>query len=361
MGESMLPSWLMGRYAHNVIADDPLFKDSAPGRELAARPLGFIDVGARGGVHDLLSPVASMTAVLGFEPDLEACAELNSRLSGRSAWAAARFLPVAVADRAGPATLYLCQAPTNHSLRPINSAFVERYRMVKFSQTGRFELQTQTLDHVVFSAPPDDYRWGEFVKLDTQGTEFEILQGAERMLDERCVAAFVEVEFCQIYEGQKLFSELEVFFRERGFSFFGFHSTHERARKVLDKRRFAGRERLLHADAVFFKDPLPGGPSTRPLSARETHILFTCALLLGYFDYALELAEATFASNPDDRASILALIEKLAFNDPAQARAAAMQLALAVEKSPGSANVEVGRFVDERRAMCNFEDVLAAT
>jgi hypothetical protein len=70
------------------------------------------------------------------------------------------------------------------------------------------------------------------------------------------------------------------------------------------------------------------------------------------------LAEATFASTPGDRASILALIEKLAFNDPAQARAAAMQLAAAVEKSPATANLEVGCFVDERRAMCNFEDVV---
>lgn len=357
-GESMLPPWVMGRYALNAISDEPLFRDSAPGRGLAAQPLGFIDVGARGGVHNLVSPIASMTAVLGFEPDPEACAELNDRLPGHSSWAATRFLPVAVADRAGPATLHLCEAPTNHSLRPVNRAFAERYRMVKFAQTGRFELQTQTLDHVLFSIPPDDRPWGEFVKLDTQGTEFEILQGAERMLKERSVAAFVEVEFCQIYEGQKLFSELEAFFRERGFSFFGFHSTHERARKALDKRRFAGRERLLHADAVFFKDPLPGGPAVKPLSERETHVLFTCALLLGYFDYALELAEATFASTPGERAAILSLVEKLAFNDPAQARAAAMQLAAAVEKSPDRANVEVGYFVDERRAMCNFEDVV---
>ena len=52
--ESMLPPWLMGRYPLNAISDDPLFKDSAPGRGLAAQPLGFIDVGARGGVHDLV-------------------------------------------------------------------------------------------------------------------------------------------------------------------------------------------------------------------------------------------------------------------------------------------------------------------
>lgn len=353
----MISPWVTGRYSVDAIAGEPLFRSSAPGLDLMAKPLGFVDVGARGGVHDLVAPIASLTAVLGFEPDLEACAELNRRFSTRSAWAATRFLPVALSDHAGPATLHLCEAPTNHSLRKVNRAFAERYRMVKFAQTGRFELQTQTLDHVLFAAPSDDRPWGEFVKLDTQGTEFEILQGAERTLRERCVALFVEVEFCQIYEGQKLFSELEMFLRAYGFSFFGFHSTHERARKSLDKRRFAGRERLLHADAIFFKDPLPGGAGTRTLTPRETHVLFTCALLLGYFDFALELAEATFATGAAERAAATLLIEKLAYSDPEMARRAVGELATSVASAPHDANVVVGRFVDERRPMCNFEDV----
>lgn len=356
----MIPPWLLGRYATNELAEKALFKKSAPGRTLSAIPMGFVDVGARGGVHDLVAPIAAMTAVLGFEPDPAACAELNDLFSKGSVWAATSFLPVALSDRAGPATLHLCEAPTNHSLRPVNRDFAERYRMVKFAQTGRFELETQTLDHVLFEGGAGDRRWGEFMKLDTQGTELEILRGAERTLREQCVALFVEVEFCRIYEDQALFSDLEIFLRDRGFSFFGFHTTHERSRKALDKRRFAGRERLLHADAVFFKDPLPGGAGQRALTERESQVLFTVALLLGYFDYALELAEATFASRASAHAEILALIEDLATNDPKSARRAVEELASAVAASPAKANVAVGRFVDARRPMCNFEDVLSS-
>ena len=50
-----------------------------------------------------------------------------------------------------------------------------------------------------------------------------------------------------------------------------------------------------YADAVFFKDPLPGGPQREPLSMRGNHVLFACTILLGYYDFALELALATWA------------------------------------------------------------------
>ena len=39
-----------------------------PGARCAPTPLGFVDVGARGGVHPLVEPLARRTAVLGFEP-----------------------------------------------------------------------------------------------------------------------------------------------------------------------------------------------------------------------------------------------------------------------------------------------------
>jgi FkbM family methyltransferase len=351
--------WIAGNYPVNEIADDRLFMDSSLGKELARRPLGFVDIGARGGVHDLVAPIAAMTAVLGFEPDVAACDELTRTLGGRPPWADTKFLPVALSSHRGSATLHLCSAPTNHSLRPINEAFVQRYNMVKFAQVGQVPVETQDLDHLLFnSAELESQNWGEFLKLDTQGTELEILEGAQRVLSERCVAIFIEVEFCQIYAGQRLFSDVEVFLRERGFSFFGFHSTHERSRKALDKVGHLGRERLLHADAVFFKDPLDGGQAGRQWSARHGCVLFTCALLLGYFDYCLELVDFLFEQSSADSQMLRELVRKFAYSDPRLEAAAAEALASSVAADPARANVLVGRFVDARRAVCNVEDVL---
>lgn len=346
----MVPAWVSPSYPLNFILSNHNFLLTAAAKALATQPLGFVDVGARGGVHQLVAPIAGVTSVLGFEPDEEACQELNREArSGKLPWRDLKVLPVALAERRGPATLHLCSAPTNHSLLPVNFAFAERYRMEKFAQVGTYPLVTDTLDNVLFGQLAGEPHWGEFIKLDTQGTEHEVLLGAKRTLAERTVALFVEVEFCQIYQDQKLFSELEVTLRKAGFTFFGFHSSHERSRKLLDKRRHLGRERLLHADAVFFKDPLPGAPAPMTLSSRQHAVLFVCALLLGYFDYALEL-------EPQDVA-VRNLIQELAYHDPAIARRAALELSELIQSHPEQANIAVGRFVDERRAICNFEDV----
>jgi hypothetical protein len=238
----------------------------------------------------------------------------------------------------------------------VNQPFVTRYNMKRFSQVGELPLVARTLDDVIFGDLGHETHWGEVIKLDTQGTEYEVLQGAKRTLQERTVALFVEVEFCPIYAGQKLFSELELMLRSYGLAFYGFHSTHERSCKLLDKRRFLGRERLLFADAVFFKDPLQAGNAVSP-NKRGEHVLFVCALVLGYFDFALELAKHTFAADAVTRRDVTRLVEELAYNDPNAARMAARGLLDKIDAHPELANVAVGRFVDERRAVSDFRDV----
>jgi FkbM family methyltransferase len=351
-----LPPWILGGYLLNVLSDDPLFTETDVGRSLAAQPLGFIDIGARGGVHNLVAPLARSVAILGFEPDPLACEETNALMAREKSWALGLCLPTALADKEGLADLHLCVAPTNHSLLPVNREFIARYRMDKFAQTGSFPLQTERLDTVLAGRPAGEPAWGEFIKIDTQGTEYEILQGSRRTLAERTAALFVEVEFCEIYANQKLFSELERFLRDEGFAFFGFHSTHERSRKMLDKKRFIGRERLLHADAIFFKDPLERRHVS--MAPRHRHVAFACALLCGFFDFSLELVEAELVgADETERKRLVALVEKLAGFSPELAAQTVLALAEEVRASPSSANVQVGRFVDARRAICNFEDV----
>ena len=334
---------------------NPDFASSSVAATLRDAPLGFVDVGARGGVHEVVEPLAGLTAVLGFEPDREECDRLRSELGRGSPWARYEIEPYALSAMETEATLHLLEAPTNHSLRGPNRAFTERYGMTKFVEVGRSTLQTRTLDSILFGRRAKEPVWGEFLKLDTQGTELEILRGAERTVRERTVAVLSEVSFCEIYSGQALFSEVELWMRERGFSFYGFTSFHARSRKLLDKRTESGRERALYADAAFLRDPLAGSSVHLKLSPRALQVLFSCALLLGYLDFALELARETFA--PEEASLLERVVRREADSPPEVAFEAALELAERVRRSPERASVEVGRFVDGRRQSCDYDDV----
>ncbi|OGL48251.1 MAG: hypothetical protein A3C43_04330 [Candidatus Schekmanbacteria bacterium RIFCSPHIGHO2_02_FULL_38_11] len=56
----------------NSIVNNPYFKQSSLHASFSECPLGFIDIGALGGVHSLISPVASLVHYACFEPAADA-------------------------------------------------------------------------------------------------------------------------------------------------------------------------------------------------------------------------------------------------------------------------------------------------
>jgi FkbM family methyltransferase len=332
-----------------------LFRATLPGRLFADRPIGFVDIGARGGAHALIEPVAEFAAVLGFEPDEAECRRVRAEVAGTGRYARFDIEPVALADAPGERTLYRLAAPTNDSLLPPNAAYVERYAMAKWRVLGTDNVRTTTLDRVLFESRSDDAPWGEIIKIDTQGTEYEILRGAERTLAERCMAVVAEVSFCELYAGQKVFSEVEALLRRHGFSFYGFERQYNRSGKRLDKRTQWGRERTVQADAVFFKDPFSMGHGGAALDERQRCVLFVAALVLEYNDFALEIAGQAFAER--DRAALRLLVERRSARPPSRTGDEVRALAQAVGASPDAANLIVGRYLDARRRLNDVYDV----
>jgi hypothetical protein len=94
------------------------------------------------------------------------------------------------------------------------------------------------------------------------------------------------------------------------------------------------------------------------MASRQRHVVFACALLCGFFDFALELVEAGLAgADAGERKKLTRLVANLAGFPPESAASAALALADEVRAAPARANILVGRFVDGRRAICNVEDV----
>lgn len=311
-------------------------------------------MGARGGVHELVVPIASRTAVLGFEADPIEAQRLSLAFQDEGPWQQIKILPVAVAGHSGSATLHMTAAASNSSLLSTNPIYIDRYDMDLWREVSQEKLHTSTIDEVIFSMPEANVLWGEIIKLDTQGTEFEVLSAAARVLTERTICVVTEVSFCELYTGQKMFSEIELLLRERGFSFYGFGAIHNRSQKTLNKDKHYLKERPIQADAIFFKDPFSGSPGAN-LDSRQQALLCLSAILLQYYDFAAELANHAWG---EAAGTILELINNLSSYPATQTVADAEALLSDISQNSEMANRLVGRFVDERRQYCDYKDVL---
>lgn len=329
----------------NEVAGNDYFKKSVFNDYFKQEPIGFMDIGARGGSHSLVEPLHSHVSYLGFEPDLEECDSLNANAELKAHWNEFEVLPHALSNEFSKRTLNMISYISNSSLLDLNKTFVDRYKMhEKWTVTHQVDLETCPLDHVMYDLKKGFKNAGELIKIDVQGFELEVLQGAKKLLTERTVCLVSEVEFFQIYEGQKLFSDVEVYLRSLGFSFYGFFTLHTRSKKALDKKRHHGKERLFYADAVFFKDPFS---MPLDLSQRQLKVLLFSAILTGYFDFALEIATSDkLQLSLDEQAHIKGLIESLSFVDPVAMSGEVISLANKVESNKEKTNVYLGKFVD---------------
>ncbi|MDA1310304.1 MAG: FkbM family methyltransferase [Proteobacteria bacterium] len=119
----------------------------------------------------------------------------------------------------------------------------------------QLELETRTLDQVLTREgdhlPPPDY-----LSIDTQGTELEIMQGGAGALERHVLAVFVEVGFAPTYEGQPMFSALEAYLREQGFRLASLEVFEAQAR-TRDRIPigFRGRGFADSGEALFLRDP----------------------------------------------------------------------------------------------------------
>ncbi len=295
----------------NSLSGDPLFRQTFLYRTFAEKPLGFIDVGALGGIHPLVLPIASLVHALCFEPNDEDCLALHRQYSESNPFAGVTFLATALADEPSPnKKLYICEGPVNTSLLEPSETMVQRYRAENFKVSRIAAVPAQTLDSVVDQEGVKGKAFGEFLKLDTQGSEYEILKGADRVLRERTLGVWCEAEFFEVYRGEKRYAEIDRLLREYGLVIYGLYP-HYLSTKALDRKKFHTEERLMWADAFFLKDPLDRLNRERHFSDREIQVLILIALLTRFYDFALELVFHFLGQHPE-RGMLESLIRKLA-------------------------------------------------
>jgi hypothetical protein len=123
----------------------------------------------------------------------------------------------------------------NEVLRPIKS----------------IKMKTYSLDYLIEKEKIPKIN---FLSLDTQGSEYEILKGSIECLKKSIVAIKTEINFIEIYKNSKLFSDIDKLLCEHGFFLAELISfgNYYKERIPLE---FRGKQIPLQGEAVYFYNP----------------------------------------------------------------------------------------------------------
>jgi FkbM family methyltransferase len=238
-------------------------------------PLTYLDVGARAIKGNRLVGAFPQARYIGFELDVEECNRLNSLNIERH-----QFHPQAIGRRDDSRTLYVTRNPACSSLYEPNVQEMHRFMDCGpyFDVLEKTTVETVSLDDWCRDAGISGV---EFLELDTQGSELDILQGSEHLLAASILGLQVEVEFFPIYKDQPLFSDVDNYLRQRGFRLF------DLSRYRLRRAYLKTRGQLLWGHAFYLKDvhQLNKDQLTQYLA------LAAIASYLRFEDYAVEVLE----------------------------------------------------------------------
>lgn len=115
---------------------------------------------------------------------------------------------------------------------------------------GEYPMTISRMDTACGNFQPD------VIKIDTQGTELDILRGSGRLLD-NTLAVELEVEFVPQYIDQPLFSDVDAFMRQQGFTLRGIRRTYWRE-KAEYRHPHGGQ--IIHGDVLYLRPDLMNCP-----------------------------------------------------------------------------------------------------
>src|SRR5437867_9335277 len=242
-------------------------------------PFTLIDVGAQGGINRRRRAKFSNLTVIGFEPDEREFTKLKN--TDRHRW-----LQVDLYGSEGVFDLNVTRHSSNTSLLEPNLELIQTLNvpLSDFDILRKVPLRYRTLDGLC----QEHNLVPHVIKLDTQGTEIDILRGGERCLRRSIFAVEAEVEFLPFYKNQALFTDVHHYLSGLGFQLLDY----------LNPVRIKGREygsgrgtpsHLLSADALYFKSASRMIEDLEKTGLASLTAAVAICVAYGYDDYAQEL------------------------------------------------------------------------
>lgn len=229
----------------------------------------FVDVGARGGIVDL-GAIGEFVDAYGFEPnpvEYEKLAADGGTADRTGPYRSVRYYPWALAGEDGTADLHVTRAPGAASLLEPNlerlseitwkDGFVEPDYSAIFAVERVIQIPTRTLDALGAEANVSHV---DYLKLDVEGAEYDVLAGGRALLSTVGVVR-CEVSFIPFHLGERVFSEVDLLLREKGFDLL---------RYEVRPTHIGYKER--HGAAVFGPEIGYADPFGQPLQADAVYV-----------------------------------------------------------------------------------------
>jgi FkbM family methyltransferase len=212
----------------------------------------------------------------------------------------------ALSSHAGTIKLYVTKS------EGLSSIYKPNFKILRSIETDQsyscyaidkeVEVEAATLDDEV----KDGFATADFVKLDTEGSEVDILYGAQGLLDNSIVGVESEISYVQLREQQRTFSDMLHYLHDKNFEIFDVRNRHQK--RPIGQKFGKRKGQLIYCDALFFKN-IPGLEDIvgqlKCKQAKRDKILNSMILVggYGYFDYAYEIFEhfKYLFSGPDQK------------------------------------------------------------
>lgn len=282
--------------------------------------LTCIDAGAAGGLKEI-PKLRKFTNLISFEPLPESCNELKSNPALSRQFKSHKVFPFALYSSEHKSKLFIANKPSMSSMLEFDEAqFDFHFGFSKGSkewktaltQKGSENIKTITLNKFTFENKIDEI---DFLKLDTQGTELEILKGANNLLDKNKISV-IKTEFSNIpvYKNQCVFSEIDNFLKSKGFMlidciyypetiYLSGESSKKTKKKLLQESGIGA-----GGDAVYILDK-------DVLSYKKKVIGASILASMGYTSAAMEYLKPALTSGKDQENFILELVPENTFKN----------------------------------------------
>lgn len=277
-------------------------------------PLVLVDIGAQGHMQENWHPARKYLRLIGFEPNPREFNALKQKFTEDRYL----YLNTALYKEKTIADFYITKGKGSSSLIRPNQKFLNLFSHSERTEVVKTQkISVDTLDNQLRQNGVKDI---DFIKLDTQGSELFILQGATEALNNSALGIETEIEFSPIYQDQPLFSEVDPFIRKCGFQLFDLRPCYWK-RKIGEKYGHA-KGQLVFGDALYLREGahisriIKESASKDAQKAKALKTLSIC-FLYGYFDYALEILE--IVSSLFDKEE-LKLLERAIKNRPFSSR-----------------------------------------